>query len=291
MSKKLTIILGPTAVGKTAYSISLAKKIGCPVINCDSRQIFKELNIGVARPSVEELSQVKHYFIASHSVKDNYTAGRFEVEALELLRQLFEDYDHLVMTGGSGFYIDALCSGLDDFPAADLEIRNQLMTRLETEGLESLQEELKRIDPDSYDAIDIANRQRVVRALEVTLATGKKFSEWKTSPKKKRPFDIEKIGLDCPREILYDRINRRVDVMMENGLLDEVKGLVEYRNLPALKTVGYKELFKYLDGKCSLEEAVTEIKKNTRHYAKKQMTYWSRDKEIKWINYPAQTGI
>ncbi|MBP5210391.1 MAG: tRNA (adenosine(37)-N6)-dimethylallyltransferase MiaA, partial [Bacteroidales bacterium] len=178
MNKKLTIILGPTAVGKTAYSIVEAAKLGCPIINCDSRQIFKELKIGVARPSDEELSKVKHYFIATHSIKDNYTAGRFEVEAMELLQELFKEYDRLIMVGGSGFYIDALCNGLDDFPAADLALREKLMTRLETEGLNSLQEELKRLDPESYSTVDIANRQRVVRALEVTLATGRKFSDW-----------------------------------------------------------------------------------------------------------------
>lgn len=290
MNKTLTIILGPTAVGKTSYSIAQAQKIGCPIINCDSRQIFKELNVGVARPSEDELSLVKHYFIGTHSVQDNYTAGKFEIEALDLLSELFKYHDQLIMVGGSGFYIDALCFGLDDFPDADLDVRTTLMTRLEQEGLLSLQEELKKIDPESYHSIDLANKQRVIRALEVTIATGKPFSQWKTSPKKERFFDIKKIGLTLPREILYDRINARVDIMMQNGLLEEAKSLIGYRDLPALKTVGYRELFDYLDGKIPLEEAIRLIKRNTRHYAKRQMTYWSRDKEIEWINSLVQIG-
>ena len=285
MQKELTIILGPTGVGKTDYSIDLALEYGSPVINCDSRQIYREMNIGTASPSAEQLERVRHYFIHSHSVTQYYTAGLYELEAMALLEELFKDHDRLVMAGGSGMYIDALCNGLDDFPPADLQLRNSLMERLANEGIEALRNELKMLDRVSYDTIDIANPQRVVRALEVTLQTGRKFSDWKSAPKKVRPFAIRKLGINRNREELYSRINRRVDMMMEQGLLKEVEGLVEYKNLPALKTVGYREIFDYMDGRHSLETAVELIKRNSRHYAKKQLTYWGRDKEIKWMEF------
>lgn len=284
MNKKLLIILGPTAVGKSDFAIAKAREVASPVINCDSRQIFREMNIGVARPDSTQLAAVKHYMIANHSIGEHYTAGLFELEAMDLLQELFRDHDTLVMAGGSGFYIDALCNGLDDFPPADLQVRESLMRRLESEGLESLQRELRELDPDSYDTIDISNRQRVVRALEVTLATGRKFSSYKTAPAKARPFEIEKVGLRRDREQLYARIDARVDKMMEEGLEAEARALVPYRHLPALNTVGYKELFGYFDGNYPLEEAVRLIKRNTRHYAKKQMTYWRRDDSIRWID-------
>ena len=284
MTKKLIIVLGPTAVGKSDYAIEQALAAGSPVINCDSRQIYKELNIGVARPTAEQLERVRHYFIADHSIKDYYTAGLFELEALELLQGLFKERDTLVMAGGSGFYIDALCNGLDDFPAADIALRGQLMQRLVTEGLESLQRELEQKDPATCRIIDMSNRQRVVRALEVTIATGRPFSSFKTDPAKARPFSIEKIGLRREREKLYERIDVRVDMMMASGLEQEARGLMPYRSLPALNTVGYKELFGYFDGEYPLEEAVRLIKRNSRHYAKKQMTYWRRDSSIKWID-------
>lgn len=280
---KLVIVLGPTAVGKTDYSINLAQRYGCPIVNCDSRQIFKEMTIGTAVPSEEQLSKVKHYFIHSHSVSDYYTAGKYEIEALALLQELFLHHENVVMTGGSGLYIDALCNGLDDFPAADQALRAELMSRLETEGLGHLQEQLKQLDPESYDTIELDNTQRVIRALEVTIATGRKFSSYKTNPSKKRDFEIEKIGLTRPRDILYDRINRRVDLMLQQGLVEEAMGLVQYREMPALRTVGYKELFDYFDGKYDFDEAVRLIKRNTRHYAKRQLTYWNRDAEIKWL--------
>ena len=286
LTKKLIIILGPTAVGKSDFAIGKALEFSSPIINCDSRQIFREMNIGVARPDASQLAAVKHYMIANHSVEEHYTAGLFELEALDLLQGLFRDHDTLVMVGGSGFYIDALCNGLDDFPPADLQIREELMRRMEGEGLESLQNQLKEIDPETYDTIDISNRQRVVRALEVTLATGRKFSSYKTSPAKERPFEIEKIGLRRDREQLYARIDARVDQMLAAGLEAEARSLLPYRNLPALNTVGYKELFDYFDGKYPMEEAVRLIKRNTRHYAKKQMTYWRRDSSIKWIDLP-----
>ena len=202
-----------------------------------------------------------------------------------MLEELFKEHDRLVMVGGSGMYIDALCNGLDDFPPADLQLRDSLMERLANEGIEALRNELKMLDRASYDTIDIANPQRVVRALEVTLQTGRKFSDWKSAPKKVRPFAIRKLGINREREELYSRINRRVDMMMEQGLLKEVEGLVEYKNLPALKTVGYREIFDYMDGRHSLETAVELIKRNSRHYAKKQLTYWGRDKEIKWMEF------
>ncbi len=285
MQKELTIILGPTGVGKTDYSIDLALEYGSPIINCDSRQIYREMNIGTASPSAEQLERVRHYFIHSHSVTQYYTAGLYELEAMALLEELFKEHDRLVMVGGSGMYIDALCNGLDDFPPADLQLRNSLMERLANEGIEALRNELKMLDRASYDTIDIANPQRVVRALEVTLQTGRKFSDWKSAPKKVRPFSIRKLGINREREELYSRINRRVDMMMEQGLLKEVEGLVEYKNLPALKTVGYREIFDYMDGRHSLETAVELIKRNSRHYAKKQLTYWGRDKEIKWMEF------
>ena len=303
MRNKLIIILGPTAVGKTDYSIETALKYDSPIISCDSRQIYKEMTIGTAVPSAEQLLAVQHYFIHSHSVEQLYTAGRYEIEALELINRLFaEGHQTLVMAGGSGFYIDALVDGLDDFPAADLKLRNELTTRLKEEGVESLRLELKSLDPESYAAIDIANGQRVVRALEVCIMTGKPFSSFKTNSTKKRDFDVEKIGLIRPRDILYDRINRRVVKMIDDGLVDEVKSLTQYRDLAALKTVGYKEIFDWFDYQnglvstegwgptspgdgpvISLERAVELIQRNTRHYAKRQLSYWGRDKSIRWM--------
>ena len=303
MTNKLVIILGPTAVGKTDYSIETALKYDSPVISCDSRQIYKEMTIGTAVPSAEQLSAVQHYFIHSHTVKDLYTAGKYEVEALELINKLFaEGHDTLVMAGGSGFYVDALVNGLDDFPSADLQLRNELMARLKEEGVESLRLELKQLDPESYATIDVANGQRVVRALEVCIMTGKPFSSFKTNATKKRDFEIEKIGLVRPREVLYDRINRRVVKMVDDGLVDEVRSLVEYRDLAALQTVGYKEIFDWFDYQnglvstegwgptmpgdgpvTSLERAVELIQRNTRHYAKRQLSYWGRDKDIRWM--------
>ena len=283
--KKLLVILGPTAVGKTDYSIETALRYGSPVISCDSRQIYKEMTIGTAVPDASQLAAVKHYFIHSHTVTELYTAGKYEIEALDLINRLFDEgHETLVMAGGSGFYVDALVNGLDDFPSADLQLRSELMARLQTEGVESLRLELKALDPESYEAIDIANGQRVVRALEVCLMTGKPFSSFKTSPKKKRDFEIEKIGLTRPRDVLYDRINRRVIQMVDQGLVDEVRSLTQYRDLAALQTVGYKEIIDWFDGTLdSLDRAVELIQRNTRRYAKRQMSYWGRDKDIRWI--------
>ena len=303
MRNKLIIILGPTAVGKTDYSIETALRYDSPIISCDSRQIYKEMSIGTAVPSAEQLAAVQHYFIHSHTVTELYTAGKYELEALELINRLFDEGHHtLVMAGGSGFYIDALVNGLDDFPSADLKLRDELMARLKEEGVESLRMELRKLDPESYATIDIANGQRVVRALEVCLMTGKPFSSFKTSRSKNRDFEIEKIGLTRPREVLYDRINRRVLQMVDEGLVEEVRSLTQYRDLVALKTVGYKEIFDWFDFQdglvsaegwtpttpgdgpvTSLDRAIELIQRNTRHYAKRQLSYWGRDKEIRWI--------
>ena len=302
-TKKLIIILGPTAVGKTDYSIEMALKHDSPIISCDSRQIYKEMTIGTAVPSAEQLSAVQHYFIHSHTVEQLYTAGKYELEALELINRLFEEgHDTLVMAGGSGFYVDALVNGLDDFPSADLKLRDELMGRLREEGVESLRLELQKLDPESYATIDIANGQRVVRALEVCLMTGKPFSSFKTNQLKKRDFEIEKIGLTRSRETLYDRINRRVIQMVDDGLVDEVRSLVQYRDLAALQTVGYKEIFDWFDYQegrvsaegwtpttpgdgpvTSLDRAIELIQRNTRHYAKRQLSYWKRDSDIRWM--------
>ena len=291
MSRRLIIILGPTAVGKTDYSIEMALKYDSPIISCDSRQIYKEMTIGTAVPSAEQLAAVQHYFIHSHTVRELYTAGKYELEALELINRLFDEgHETLVMAGGSGFYVDALVNGLDDFPSADLQLRDELMRRLKEEGVESLRLELKFLDPESYATIDIANGQRVVRALEVCLMTGRPFSSFKTAARKERDFEVEKIGLTRPREVLYDRINRRVIQMVDNGLVDEVRSLTEYRELAALQTVGYKEIFDWFDWQegrgssvTSLERAVELIQRNTRHYAKRQLSYWKRDKDIRWM--------
>lgn len=301
--KKLVIILGPTAVGKTDYSIETALRYGSPVISCDSRQIYKEMTIGTAVPDASQLSAVKHYFIHSHTVEELYTAGKYELEALDLINRLFEEgHETLVMAGGSGFYIDALVNGLDDFPSADLQLRSELTARLKEEGVESLRQELKMLDPESYLSIDIANGQRVVRALEVCLMTGKPFSSFKTSSVKKRDFEIEKIGLTRPRDVLYDRINRRVLGMVDAGLVEEARTLERHRGLAALQTVGYKEIFDWFDYEAgiaddkeygptspgdgpvtSLDRAVELIQRNTRRYAKRQMSYWGRDKDIRWM--------
>jgi tRNA dimethylallyltransferase len=303
MSRKLVIILGPTAVGKTDYSIETALRYDSPIISCDSRQIYKEMSIGTAVPTEEQLAAVQHYFIHSHTVTELYTAGKYEIEALALINRLFDEgHQTLVMAGGSGFYVDALVNGLDDFPQADLQLRNELTRRLKEEGVEALRQELRRLDPESYATIDIANGQRVVRALEVCLMTGRPFSSFKTSPSKSRDFEIEKIGLTRPRDVLYDRINRRVIQMIDDGLVDEVRSLVQYRDLAALKTVGYKEIFDWFDYQdglvsmegwgpttpgdgpvTSLDRAIELIQRNTRHYAKRQLSYWGRDKQIRWM--------
>lgn len=284
MPRRLVIILGPTAVGKTDFSVTKALEYGSPVISCDSRQIYKEMTIGTAVPEKEQLERVKHYFIQTIPVTQTYTAGDYEREAITLINKLFDEgHETLVMTGGSMFYIDAVCEGLDDLPDGDPDLRKTLWERVDSEGLASLVEELEIRDPQTYSRIDKNNSQRVVRALEVCLVSGRPLSSFKSGGKK-RDFEIEKIGLTRPREELYSRIDKRVLNMVEEGLEDEVRSLLPYRDLQALQTVGYKEMFDYLDGKIPLEEAIRLIQRNTRHYAKKQMTWWRRNNSISWID-------
>lgn len=285
MKRRLVIILGPTAVGKTDFSIGKAIEYGSPVISCDSRQIYKDMTIGTAVPDASQLAAVKHYFIQTVPVTEAYTAGDYERDAIALVRKLFsEGHENLVMTGGSMFYIDAVCNGLDDLPDGDPSVRAGLWDRLEAEGIDRLSEELRQRDPETYSEIDIKNSQRVIRALEVSIVSGRPLSSFKTRTRKARDFEIEKIGLTRPREELYSRIDRRVLSMMKAGLEDEVRSLIPFRNCQALQTVGYKEMFEYLDGKIPFEEAVRLIQRNTRHYAKRQLTWWRRDPAINWLN-------
>ena len=284
MKRPLVIIAGPTAVGKTDYSITLARKHGSPVISCDARQIFRQMAIGTAVPSSEQLRAVPHHFIQTVPVDCAYTAGDYELEAVSLLERLFDEgHETLVMTGGSMFYIDAVCRGLDDLPDGDPVLRRELWDRLRTEGVAPLAEELHRLDPATYAVIDRSNSQRVIRALEVCLLTGRPFSSYKTGTVKRRSFTIEKIGLERPRAELYARIDARVGRMLEDGLVEEVRSLLPYRECQALQTVGYREIFDYLDGRTGLEEAADRIRVNTRHYAKRQLTWWRRDPDIRWI--------
>ena len=283
MSRRLVVILGPTAVGKTEFSVRKALEYGSPVISCDSRQIYKEMSIGTAVPDKEQLAAVKHYFIQTIPITRTYTAGDYERDAIALIEKLFaEGHETLVMTGGSMFYIDAVKNGLDDLPDGDPELRKALWERAAAEGLGSLTQELREKDPLTYSRTDKENPQRVIRALEVCLVSGRPLSSFK-SGQKKRDFEIETIGLTRPREELYSRINQRVLNMVEAGLEDEVRSLLPYRDLQALQTVGYKEMFGYIDGEYPLEEAIRLIQRNTRHYAKKQMTWWRRDESIKWV--------
>ena len=285
MRRRRIIILGPTAVGKTDYSISAAREYGSPVISCDSRQIFMNMSIGTAVPSASQLSAVKHYFIQTIPVTQAYTAGDYEADALALIERLFDEgHETLVMTGGSMFYIDAVCNGLDNLPDGDQALRAELWERLEVEGVEALAEELRLKDPLTYSQIDIRNSQRVIRALEVCIVSGKPLSSFKTGVRRVRSFEIEKIGLTRDREELYSRINQRVLNMLDEGLVEEVRSLLPYRDCQALQTVGYKEIFEYLDGKIPLDEAVRLVQRNTRHYAKKQLTWWRRDPSVKWID-------
>lgn len=285
MSRKLTVILGPTAVGKTSYAISKALEAGSPVISCDSRQIFREMRIGTAVPSPEELSAVKHYFIQTESITSNYTAGRYEEDALALIGKLFsEGHETLVMCGGSMMYIDAVCEGFDSIPPAGPGVREALMEMLSEEGVGALAEKLRHLDPQTWETVDRNNPHRLVRALEVCITTGQPYSSFRKGKKAERDFDIEKTGLVMPREKLYARIDARVDRMIEDGLVEEVRSLLPYRNLPALKTVGYQEIFPYLDGEISLDEAVSLVKRNSRRYAKRQMTWWRRDPDIEWVD-------
>ena len=273
----LCIIAGATAVGKTEIAIQLARHYGLSVISSDSRQFYKEMSIGTAKPTMEERAQAPHYFIDCLSVQDYYSVSRFEQDVLALLPQLFVEKPAVIMTGGSGLYIDAVCKGIDDLPDPDIEIREEVMKLYRTEGIEALRRNLRMLDPEFIAQTDIANHKRLVRALEVSLQTGRPYSEFLKSTRKERPFDIVKFCVTRPREELFQRINMRVDNMMQQGLLEEAKGLLPYREYNALNTVGYKQLFEYFDGKCTLEKAVEQIKTDTRRYAKRQLTWFKRD--------------
>ena len=282
--KKVIIISGPTAVGKTAVAIELAKHFQTEIISADSRQCFKELNIGVARPLKEELKKVKHHFIASHSILEEVTATIFEQYALQKLTELFQQHDVVVMVGGTGLYIKAFIEGLDTIPEIDQAIRENIISNYGSKGLEWLQNEIKKKDPSFYETGEIQNPQRMMRALEVMEATGQSILSFRKGEKAKRDFTIINIGLELPKEELHRNINTRTDKMMETGLLNEVKGLVSYKTLNALQTVGYKELFDHLQGDISLDDAVSRIKINTRQYAKRQMTWFKKDQSINWFH-------
>ncbi|MDR3297671.1 MAG: tRNA (adenosine(37)-N6)-dimethylallyltransferase MiaA [Prevotellaceae bacterium] len=276
MTKQLIVLTGPTGVGKTEASIALAQHIGSPIISCDSRQLYRELNIGVARPRPEQLNAVEHHFVACRSVADYYSVGQFELDAMALLSQLFDTHDRLLMVGGSGLYIDAVCYGIDNTPPVDPPLRSSLMHRLATEGLAPLRSELQRLDPDFYHEVDPQNPARIVRALEACLCSGKPYSQLRQHRPKPRPFELNFVVMSLPRDELYHRINRRVEQMMAQGLLNEVQQLLPHRASNALKTVGYRELFEHLDKKISLDEAVELIKRNTRRYAKRQITWMAK---------------
>ena len=281
---KLFVLLGPTAVGKTALSFNIAKLLGSPIINCDSRQIYKDMSIGTAAPTDRQLDEVKHYFVKILELQQYYSAAQYEEDVIKLTDQLSQTHDNLLLSGGSMMYIDAVCNGIDDIPTVAPEIREELKARLQTEGLDKLRNELKLLDPEYYNIVDLKNPKRIVHALEICYTSGKTYTSFRIRKKKERPFQIIKIGLRRDRDNLFDRINRRVDMMMEEGLLEEAKRLYPYRQLNALNTVGYKELFNYIDGTWDLEFAVEKIKKNTRDYAKKQMTWFAHDESIHWFN-------
>jgi tRNA dimethylallyltransferase len=287
----LIVIIGPTAIGKTELCIDLAESLNTEIISADSRQIYKELNIGTAKPGEDELNRVKHHFISTKSIFDYYTAGMFELDVLKLLEELFVKHKQVIMTGGSGLYINAVCEGIDALPKVDPEVRNKLIEQYEQEGIQSLRHDLKRLDPKYYEMADLKNPKRLLKALEITVMTGKPYSSFLTSPNKERPFNILKIGLNRDRQELYDIINKRVDQMISKGLLVEAKELYKHKKMNALNTVGYKELFDYFDGIISYERAVELIKRNTRRYAKRQITWFSRDKEIKWFHPKDQEKI
>ena len=282
--KRLIVVAGATATGKTAESIRIAKLLSTEIVSSDSRQFYKEMNIGVARPSHEELQSVPHHLVAHISVKQKYNVAMYEQEALRQIEDIFRSKDDVVLAGGSGLYIKAVCEGIDDIPEADEGIRAELNELFATRGIEPLQQELKAKDPEYYSLVDKCNHIRLIRALEVCRATGKTFSSFRKQDKVQRKFEIVKIGIRRKRENLLERIYKRVDLMMEQGLLAEVESLLPLRDYPALNSVGYKELFEYLDGKTTLSQAVENIKINTRRYAKRQMTWFCKDKEIQWFD-------
>lgn len=287
----LVVITGPTAVGKTSCTIEVASQLNCSIISADSRQFYKELKIGTAFPSLEELKGVKHYFLGHLSIHDYYSVSKFENDVLKILPDLFSENPIVILTGGSGLYIDAVCHGIDDLPDPDLKIRKEVMDLYTNEGVESLRQRIKMLDPDFYEQADIANHKRLMRALEVSLQMGEPYSRFLTNNKKKRPFDILKYCLTRPKDILNNRINQRVDQMMRDGLLEEVKSLYPFKKLNSLNTVGYKELFDYLDDKITLNQAVEDIKTHTRRYAKRQLTWFKRDENYTYIDLESDNEL
>jgi tRNA dimethylallyltransferase len=283
-SKYLVVVAGPTAVGKTALCVKLANIFRTEVVSADSRQVFNELTIGTAKPEKEEMQEVKHYFISSHSIKDDFNVGQFEAEAMELLDQLFKKKDIVLLAGGSGLYIQALCEGLDEFPDIDPEVRKKLNEAFEKKGLPPMLDELELLDPEYFKTVDKANPQRVIRALEVCKGTGMPYSSFRKKRKKERPFKIIKIGLTRDRKELYKRIDERVDEMLKKGLKEEAVSLYPFKEKNALQTVGYQEIFDFIEGKSDWEETVRLLKRNSRRYAKRQMTWFGKDKEIKWFD-------
>ena len=282
--KTLVLLLGPTGVGKTELSLRVAEHLGCPILNCDSRQVYRHLPIGTAAPTAEEQARVQHYFVATRELEEDYNAGQYERDALDLLERLFAEHDILVMTGGSMLYADAVCHGLDDLPAVPAAIRQEVQSGYEQGGLAWLQEQVQRLDPDYWNTVDQSNPARLAHCVELCLTAGKPYSSMLTKKTTPRPFRILKIGLERPREELYERINGRVLQMMDNGLLDEARNVYPKRHLNSLQTVGYKELFGYLSGEYDLDRAIELIQQNTRHYAKRQLTWFRRDKAIHWLN-------
>ncbi len=283
-SKTLLLILGPTGVGKTELSLRVAEHYACPILNCDSRQIYRGIPIGTAAPTAEDQARVKHYFVATRDLEEDYNAGQYERDALTLLDELFKTHDVVVMTGGSMLYADAVCKGLDDLPQVPFSIRAGVKDAYEKNGLEWLQEEVQRLDPDYWNEVDQQNPARLAHCIELCLTTGKPYSSLRTKTAKRRPFRIVKIGLDRPREELYERNNSRVLQMIQDGLEDEAKAVYDKRHLNSLQTVGYREMFGYIAGEYGFERAIELIQQNTRHYAKRQLTWFRRDKEIHWLN-------
>lgn len=287
--KYLITIIGPTAIGKTATAIAIAKHFDCDIISCDSRQFFREMTIGTAVPNTDELEAATHHFIHNKSIFETYTVGDFEKEAIAKLDDLFTKNDYAVLVGGSGLYVDAILKGFDDFPEIDPSVRETITLNYEKSGIAYLQDELRKLDPDYFMTVDAENPQRLMRALEVTIGSGKPYSTFLNRKENERRFIPILIGLEAEREIIYDRINRRVDMMMEEGLLEEAKGLYRHKNLNALQTVGYRELFSYFDGEISVDFAVSEIKKNSRRFAKRQLTWFKKTPDVKWFDY--QTSL